>query len=360
MTSEPLGVRFETRGKIGLISLDRPKALNALTYGMILAIGPRLRSWADDPDIAAVVVRGMGDRAFCAGGDVLEIYRDGLAAREGGGSGLTRDYFREEYRLNHQIHTFPKPYVALADGIVMGGGVGLSIHGSHRVVTEATTFAMPEVGIGLFPDVGATWFLPRCPGELGTYLALTGDRCGPGDCVYIGFAQHFVRRARLDDLIDALAEAAWTTRPAGVLVEEVLDGFAEPPGDNHLAVHRDLIDHCFSTDSIDGVLDRLEAAGTDWSRQTAATIRTRSPSSLTIALRALRDGRTLDYPACVAMEYRLTQWCMAGHDWYEGIRALLVDKDKTPRWRPSSLGEVTDADVGRAFASLGENDLLVA
>ena len=360
MTSEPLGVRFETLGNVGLISLDRPKALNALTHGMILAIGPQLRSWADDPNVAAVVIRGAGDRAFCAGGDVLEIYRDGLAAREGKGNGLTRDYFRAEYTLNHLIHTFPKPYVALADGIVMGGGVGLSIHGSHRVVTEATAFAMPEVGIGLFPDVGATWFLPRCPGELGTYLALSGDRCGPGDCVYIGFARHFIRRARLGDVVDALAGATWTGRPANAVVEEILDGFSEPPGDNHLSVHRDLIDHCFSADSIDGVLGRLEAAGTDWARETAATIRTRSPSSLTIALRALRDGRTLDYPACVAMEYRLTQWCMAGNDWYEGIRALLVDKDKTPRWRPSSLDEITGADVDRAFTPLGEADLLVS
>ncbi len=358
-------VRLITEGPIGTIRLSRPQALNALTLPMIRAIDAQLRVWADDPTIKAVVVSGEGGKAFCAGGDVLAVYNAGLADRQPQNPGhLTVSFFRDEYTLNHLIHRFPKPYVALVDGISMGGGVGVSIHGSHRVVTETTVFAMPETGIGLFPDIGGGWFLPRFPGEMGTFLGLTGVRCKAADCLYVGYGTHFIPRERLGQVGDALAEADWpqASDRAGLdaVVDGVLRGLGEDPGTAPLADDRGAIDRCFAHDRVEAIIAALEQEGTDWARGVLAKLDGHSPLSLKVALRQIRLGATLEYEDVVAMEYRLSQRAMAAHDFYEGIRALLVDKDKTPLWRPASLRDVSPEMVEAYFAPLEDRDLLLS
>ncbi len=336
-------ILLEVRGAAAVATLNRPRALNALTLDMIHAFYPRLGQWAADREIGAVVVQGAGERAFCAGGDIRALY-DG-----GPGSRITAQFFRDEYRLNHRIFHFPKPYVALMDGITMGGGVGLSVHGSHRIVTEATVFAMPETGIGLFPDVGGSYFLPRLPGEVGMYLALTGSRLKAADCLYAGIADAFVPAARLDELVAALA--------AGETVEAVLERVAEDPGPAPLSDLREAIDRCFAGESVEAIEAALEEEGSAWARETLAQMAGKSPTSQKIAFRQLRTGRRLGFDDCMIMEYRLSQRVMAGHDFFEGVRAAVVDKDQTPRWRPASLAEVSDEDIEAYFAPLGERDL---
>lgn len=343
-------IRFEVAGPLGIVTLDRPKALNALTLPMIRAFDPVLAEWERDPAVRAVVIRGAGDRAFCAGGDVRAVYDDGKAMKEGTGDGaLTRDFFREEYRLNRRIHRFHKPYVALLDGITMGGGVGLSVHGSHRVATEKTLFAMPETAIGLFPDVGGSWFLPRCPGETGAYVALTGTRLHAADVLYLGIGTHRVPSERLDALVGELAGADWSGE-ARAVVDGVVARHALAPEPAPLAQRREEIDRCFAFDTVEGILEALEAEGTEWAATTLKTLSRMSPSSLKVSLRQIRLGKGLDFDEAMKMEYRLSQACMRGNDFYEGIRALLVDKDKSPKWRPAELAAVGPADVERYFA----------
>lgn len=353
------GIRTGRSGQIGIITLDRPKALNALDLAMIRTLDPVLDDWAADPEVRAVVIRGAGDRAFCAGGDVRAVWQAGrqAMAEAAEGRGLTADFFREEYLLNHRIHVFPKPFIALVDGIAMGGGVGLSVHGSHRVVTERAVFAMPETGIGLFPDVGGGWFLPRFPGETGTYLALTGERLGPADCLYTGYATHHVRADRLEELIEALRRAD-LSGDARAAAGRVIDAFRADAGAPPLAAHRDAIDRCFGGDSVEAIIDALDREGSDWAAGVRRTLETRSPTSLKVTLAQLRRGRRMDYRDVVTMEYRLSQAFMAGHDFYEGIRAVLVDKDRNPRWEPASLRGVLDADVERHFQPLPGRDLV--
>jgi enoyl-CoA hydratase len=324
---------------------------------MIREFDPRLAEWAADPEVEAVIVRGGGDRAFCAGGDVRAVAEAGKALREGRGDGaLTRDFFREEYVLNRRIHTLSKPYIALLDGITMGGGVGLSVPGSHRVVTGKTLFAMPETGIGLFPDVGGSWYLPRCPGEIGTYLALTGARMHAADTLYAGLATHHVASDRTAGLVEALAATDWSG-DAKATVDGVLEGFAEPAGEPPLAARRDAIDRCFGFDSVEEILGALEKDGTDWSVSTLENLSQMSPTSLKVTLRQIRLGASLSFDDAMIMEYRMSQAFIQGDDFYEGIRALLVDKDRSPKWRPSSLGQVGADDVERYFAPLGAQDL---
>lgn len=348
---------FERRGPVGLITLSRPRALNALSLGMVQAMDARLKAWADDAGVRAVVVRGAGDRAFCAGGDVRAVYQDGLAARAGAGGALTVQFFWDEYRLNRRIKRFPKPYVALIDGIVMGGGVGVSIHGSHRVATERTLCAMPETGIGFFPDVGATWALSRMAGEIGTYLALTGERIGPSDALYAGFATHMAASERLDALVGALTAADYGD-DAGAAVDRTLAAFSSPPGaEAELAHARPMIDRCFGFDDVADIVAHLDAERSDWGTATRARLAKASPTSLKTTLRALREARGLEFEEALAVEYRLSQGFMRGHDFYEGIRAVLVDKDQAPRWRPSSLDAVTDSMVEAHFAPPLARDL---
>ncbi len=345
-------IRFDHRGGVGGVTLNRPRALNALTLDMIHRFDAQLRAWAGDDTIKAVLIEGLGGKAFCAGGDVLAVYHAGQE-----GEALAADFFRHEYTLNRRIKTFPKPYIALLNGITMGGGVGVSVHGEFRVVTENLMFAMPETGIGLFPDIGASWFLPRCPGETGTYLGLTGHRLGAADAMALGLGTHYVPAERLRDLEVALYQADWGGGPAEQTVRDLLDGFAADPGPAPLDAHFDVIDRCFAFDQVERIVAALKADGSDFAMQALRALEGKSPTSLKVSLAQLRRADGLSFDDCMAMEYRLSQAFMAGHDFYEGIRALLVDKDKTPVWSPATLAEVTDAMVARHFESLGPRDL---
>ncbi|MBV6632752.1 MAG: enoyl-CoA hydratase/isomerase family protein [Alphaproteobacteria bacterium] len=360
-------ILFDRKGPLGLITLNRPRALNALNLPMIREMAPQLDAWAKDDSVAAVVITGAGEKAFCAGGDVKSVYQDGLAAKSGEGDGaLTRDFFREEYQLNRAIYRFPKPYIALIDGITMGGGVGLSVHGSHRIATETTMVAMPETAIGLFPDVGATYVLARAPGEAGAYLALTGDRLSAADALYAKIATHHVPSDKLDALVDALASADWGQAETGkerLFADGIIEPFVTDAGEAKLAALQDAIDQAFGSDTVEEIIAELTSmiggAGADgeWAKETVETMGKRSPTSMKIAREQLDRGTALDLESCLVMEYRLTQGCMAGHDFYEGIRAVLVDKDHDPKWEPAQLTDVTDAIVEKHFEALGENDL---
>lgn len=341
--SEDAEVLFEQRGFVGLITLNRPKALNALTHGMALAMTAQLKAWRDDDSIGCVVVRGAGEKAFCAGGDIRALYESGKA-----GTSYALDFYRDEYILNALIKHYPKPYIALINGVVMGGGVGVSVHGSHRIASEIITFAMPETGIGLFPDVGGTYFLPRMKGEIGMYLALTGARLKTADAIYAGFATDCVPMARWDDLIAQLSK---TPDP-----QLVLAGLAEPAPAPPLAAIADTVQRLFSGNSIDAILAALDADASPFARDALAVIATKSPTSLKVAYRQLREGAKMGFDDCMKLEYRLVHRVVAGHDFYEGVRATIIDKDGAPKWKPASLADVSDADIDDYFAPL-ENEL---
>ncbi|GIL41303.1 enoyl-CoA hydratase/isomerase family protein [Roseiterribacter gracilis] len=354
MTEAP-EVLFERRGSIGIITLNRPKALNALTTGMCAAIDGSLRDWGRDPAVRAIITRGTGGRAYCAGGDVRAVAESGARRKAGDDDGLTRDFFRTEYRMNRRLQRFEKPLIALIDGVTMGGGIGLSMHGSHRVATERTLAAMPETGIGLFPDVGASYVLPRLPGAFGLYLALTGARLGAADLAHLGMATDVIESARLDDLVDALVAAEWNAGEARAVTDGVLKTFRVAPTAAPLAEHKDVIDACFALDTVEAILAALDKTPGAFASETAATIRTMSPTSCKISHEEMRRGRDLSFDDCMRMEYRLTQSVLADHDFYEGIRALLIDKDKQPKWKPATLAEV--GDVARYFAAPADGDL---
>ncbi|MFQ5783435.1 MAG: enoyl-CoA hydratase/isomerase family protein [Alphaproteobacteria bacterium] len=348
-------ILFAVEGAVGRVTLNRPKALNALTHDMALRLDRRLAEWASDDTVSVVAVDAAGERAFCAGGDIRALYRALLTP----GDPLIADFYRDEYRLNHRIFTYPKPYVALIDGVVMGGGVGISVHGSHRVASEHILFAMPETGIGLFPDVGGSWFLPRMPGEIGMYLGLTGARLKAADARYAGVATHYVPRERHPLLLRTLAEMSYGDDAYGA-VGAVLARFDEDPGSPPLAAHRDAIDRCFSEDSVEDILAALAAAGGDWAQTTMAALADKSPTSLKVAFRQLREGAALDdFAQAMRMEYRLSQRFCAGHDFREGVRAVVIDKDNAPQWRPDRLDRVSVATVDAYFAPLGDDDLVL-
>jgi len=338
-------IQFDVRGRAGFVTLNRPRALNSLTLPMIETMDARLTAWATDPGIDVVVVRGAGDRAFCAGGDVRAIWRAGKD-----GDPLTRDFFRAEYRLNRRIKTYPKPYVALIDGVTMGGGVGVSVHGSHRVATEHTIFAMPETRIGLFPDVGGSHFLPRLEGKLGLYLGLTGVRLKAADARFAGVATHYVDSAQLPDVEAALAES-------GSDVNATLAGHTSDPGPAPLATYRAAIDRCFAGVTVEGIIAALEDEGGAWAEEALEALRVASPTSLKITVEELRRGAKLDFDASMSMEFRLSQACLARHDSYEGIRAALIDKDNAPNWQPADLADVSAELVAAHFAPLPDGDL---
>ena len=356
--SETDDILLERRGALGLVTLNRPKALNTLSLAMYRVMDPKLLEWGSDPAVRAIVVRGAGDRAFCAGGDVRAIY-DARAHPQGRPGDYKADFFREEYRLIERVHRFPKPYIALMDGIAMGGGMGVSVNGSHRVVTERSLCAMPEVHIGLFPDVGATRYLNLCPGKIGLYLALTGARIKAADMLYCGFATQYVRHERVADLVEALVTIDWRAGEERAQVDAVLERYRESPGAPPLAGLRPEIDRCFAGASIEAILEALARERSDWARETRATIERASPISLKITFHQMKLGEAgMDIEAALALEYRMTQHVMAAHDFYEGIRAVLVDKDQNPRWQPASLADIGEAEVARYFESLGERELV--
>ena len=315
--------------------LNRPKALNALGSAMIERLAEWLAASGDDNNISALGIRSSGGGAFSAGGDVRALFE---AWKRGDRAALDR-FYRREYRLNRAIHRCPKPYVAVIEGLVMGGGAGVSINGSHRLVGPEARFAMPETGIGFFPDVGASWFLARCPGQIGLYLGLTGSRIGPADMLYAKLATHVLpvgtRDIEFNQIENLTAEA----------------------GPSTLAGLQPAIDRCFSGDSIEAILSALESEDSDWGRATLASLRQKSPTALKIAFRQLRQAPSLDFEAAMIVEYRLARHFMAGHDFFEGVRATVIDKDRHPRWRPASLAEVDAGFVDSYFAPADGPDL---
>ncbi|TGQ41140.1 enoyl-CoA hydratase/isomerase family protein [Mesorhizobium sp. M00.F.Ca.ET.216.01.1.1] len=338
-------IRFERLGKAGVVTLTRPQALNAVTHRMVKALDKALRSWERDDGVDVVVVKAEGSRAFSAGGDILHIYEAGRAGNP------PVDFFADEYQLNARIARFKKPYVALIDGIVMGGGVGISFHGSQRVMTENAQFAMPEVGIGFFPDVGASHLLPDLCGSFGMYLALTGNRIRYGDALWSGLASHTIKAEDQAGFLDRLAA---TGDPESVLRSCFIPARRETDRPTLEAIARH-----FAQPSLAEIISSLEraAAADEFAAKTLATIRTRSPTSLHVAWRQISAGLTLSMDECMKMEFRILNRMLAGHDFYEGIRAAIIDKGSTPQWRPASLDAVSAADVDAYFAPLGEREL---
>jgi enoyl-CoA hydratase len=343
-------IEFDRRGAAGVITLTRPQALNAVTHEMVRALRCMLEKWAGDPAVTRVVIMAAGGRAFSAGGDIRALTDLGKA----GQVDEAVQFWRDEYPLNAYIKNYRKPYIAMIDGILMGGGVGISIHGSHRVAGDKFQFAMPEVGIGFFPDVGATWFLPRMPGELGTYCALTGDRFNAADACASGVATHRVPSSRFPELFEGLYGT--------VSVDAVVAAFTEPAGEGPIVARRHAIDRLFAGDRIESILAALDSETgehADWAHGTAANIRSKSPLSLKLALAQVRRGKAWDFAACMRAEFRIVSRVIRGHDFYEGVRAVITDKDNKPRWRPPTLEGVSDAEVERHFSPLNEEDLVL-
>jgi enoyl-CoA hydratase len=335
-------VLFEKRGHLGVITLNRPQAVNALTSGMVQAMMEQLTEWADDDGVKTVLVHGAGERGLCAGGDIVAIYDDML--RHGG---QTADFWAAEYRLNSLIARYPKPYVAFMDGLVLGGGVGISAHGSVRVVTERTRTGMPETTIGFVPDVGGTLLLSRSPGESGTYAALTGAHLSGADALFLRLADHFVPSESLPALAEALESST---------AEAAVGRFVQEPPASALSGQSEWIDAAFASDDAEEIVARLRAAGGD-AAAAADTIEAKSPTAVKVALESLRRVRELSLEEALEQEYRVGVRCLAGPDFREGIRAQVVDKDRNPQWKPASLAEVSPAAVEGFFASLGDREL---
>jgi enoyl-CoA hydratase len=340
-------VIVERRGAAGLITLNRPKALNALNLGMVRTIAAALDEFEEDSGVLRVVVAGLG-RAFCAGGDIRLLYEQGRA----GDHAAQLAFWREEYILNRRIKRYTKPYVALIDGIVMGGGVGLSAHGSHIVAGERYAFAMPEVGIGFFPDVGATYALPRLPHRAGRYFALTGERANAADALAFGLAGAFVESGRFPALVAALQRDGET----GDLIAQ----FKSQPPASTLVSEARIIERCFADEAILDILAALAAAaagGSPLAQAARAAMLARSPTSQAIALRQMQFGTEASFEEAMEAEFRIVSRICRGHDFYEGVRAVIVDKDNAPNWRPAAHAEVAPADVDAYFAPLGPDDL---
>jgi enoyl-CoA hydratase len=336
----------ERRGAAGVITLNRPRQLNALTLGMVRAVRDAFEVWRDDASITRIIIQGAGGRAFCAGGDIRALHDLGRAGR----IDEQRMFWREEYTLNHMLKTYPKPIVALIDGIVMGGGVGLAFHGSHRVATEKLTFAMPEVGIGFFPDVGASWLLPRLPGHAGRYLALTGARIGQGDALALGLATHGVESAALAGVYGALV--------GGEDIEAVLaaaPGHSTPP---KLIDHAKIVDEAFAEDALTAIMARLgqfALGGSHFAAETLEAMRTKSPTSMAIALEQMRRGGDMRFAEVMRMEFRIVSRIAEGHDFYEGVRAVIIDKDNAPAWKPTVVEQLDPRAIAAHFAPLADD-----
>ncbi len=331
-------------GRVGRLSLNRPQALHALTTAMCLAMTEALMAWRQDEDIDLILLDHTGPRGFCAGGDIRMLADSG--ASDGADA---RAFFFHEYRLNHLLFGYPKPVLALMDGVTMGGGVGLSAPARYRVATERTTYAMPETGIGLFPDVGGGWFLPRMPGRIGLYLALTGARIKAADCLMAGIATHVLESSACEDF-----KAAVLKSPADV--EDILNTFGVDSGPPPLGDVRGDIDQAFGGESVEAIIVRLEGQGTDWSRAQLAILASKSPQTLKVAYRQLElGGQAASFSQNMQMEYRIGSRVVQMHDFLEGVRAVLVDKDNTPAWEPARLAGVTAEILDAIFAPLPQD-----
>lgn len=325
-------------GAAGAILMNRPKALNALNQDMIRGFASAIGAWRDDTSVKLALLEGAGGRAFCAGGDVRAV----RAAAVAGDRAAVEAFFSEEYAVNAGIAGFGKPWVSLIDGVCMGGGIGVSVHGSHRIVTDHAMFAMPETAIALFPDVGTSFALPRLPGALGMWLALTGARLNGADAVHAGLATHFTTRDALPEL-----RAALVGGDIGAVAR-----FCQAPPEASFAPHRAAIDRCFSKGSIPAILAALEAEGTEWAQEQITVLRRVSPTSLFVTHELLRRGATRDLAGCLATELALTRVVVHDHpDFCEGVRAVLVDKDHHPKWQPATIEAVDQGAIQAMFSA---------
>lgn len=349
--SENEEVLFEVAGPVGRIHLNKPNSLNSLTMGMCGAMHDRLRDWAGDGAIRAVVVTGEGDRAFCAGGDVRRVCEVG---RED--SVRAREFFQIEYAMDAAVIDFPKPYVSLIDGIVMGGGLGISVNGRFRVMSEHVMAAMPETGIGLLPDVGATAFLNAAPGRIGLYLGLTGARLDAADAIHARFGTHFVPRDRQPSLLSALINAEYLG-DGFATVAGIIERYSGDPGESKLRARQQEIDRLFAPDRVEDIVAALEAEGSDFATECRGALSRMSPTSMKIAARQLTAHIGIPAREALVLEYRMVCHVLDRHDFYEGIRAALIDKDRNPSWKPATLEGVTDAEVDAHFAPLGDAEL---
>jgi enoyl-CoA hydratase/carnithine racemase len=328
---------------IGVITLNRPAVLNALNLHMIRSMYEKLNSWAKMPQVKAVMITGSGDRAFCAGGDIRLTYE--LHQKQD--KNITA-FFEEEYRLNSLIFHYPKPYIAFLNGITMGGGVGISIHGSHRIATERLSFAMPETGIGLFPDVGGTYFLPRLQNHMGYYLGLTGNRINADDCMALNITQHNVSSTCLNELVTLLANHPFKN-DLHAEISQLIEQFAIPSAPSTLMEQSQLIDEYFAGRTMEAIVKKLASTDHTFLQEIVQTLQKKSPTSLKITLAALLKGATLSFDACMQQEYRLVSNCLKNHDFFEGVRALIIDKDQKPVWQPETLEKVTEETVQAYF-----------
>ncbi len=344
MTEEP-EVLTRVEGGVGRVTLNRPKALHALTTNMCRLITDALLAWRDDEAVHCILIDHSGERGFCAGGDIRMLAESGA-----GDAQDAREFFHTEYRLNHLLFVYPKPVVAVMDGVTMGGGVGLSMPAAVRIATERTTFAMPETGIGLFPDVGGGWFLPRLPGKAGLWLALTGARIKGADCMRLGIATHYMPSEHVEGFKAALAEHPGSI--PGALAHFVRDAGPAP-----IEAHLDDIDRFFGRPTVEAILEDLELDTGEWARSTLVTLGTKSPQTMKVAFRQLAHGALLtDFADNMVMEYRIGARVVQRPDFIEGVRAVIVDKDNTPRWTPETVEEVGDDLLDEIFAPLPANE----
>lgn len=334
-------VLFSVEGSVGRLRLNRPKAIHALTTQMCQAMGQALLRWRDDSNVDVVVIEHAEGRGFCAGGDVVMLARSGDTDAE-----EAKRFFFAEYRLNHLLFTYPKPTVAIMDGITMGGGVGISLPCDFRIATENTRFAMPETGIGLFPDVGGGWYLPRLPGRVGEFMALTGARLDGSECHYLGLATHYVEQSSLADMVERIAKTPQR-------VQGPIGAFAATPPDAKIAANLPSITKLFASDRLEDVLAALEADGGDWATTELATLRTKSPLSCKVSLRLMAEGaQRSSFTDEMRAEYALAGRVVRTHDFREGVHALLIDKSGNPQWDPAVPEEVTDEMLDVLFAPL--------
>lgn len=341
------------QGRLGILVLDRPKALNALSLGMVETLETVLDDWAADRAVEAVLIRSSSERAFCSGGDVRAI---GILPDPAAREALGRRFFATEYRVNHRINTMKKPFIALLSGVAMGGGLGLSVHGSHRVASETLRMAMPETVLGLFPDVGGAWFLNRCPGAIGRYLALTGQHIGTADALSAGLATHHVPAARFEALTAALVGAP---RLDHATVDAIIAAHAADAGAGSLAARQAEIDRLFSGADLGAVVAAIDhaAPSADWIAEARAVLHHASPTSLRATWRRMLDAPGQDIARVLKDDYRMAVRIVAGPDFPEGVRAIFVDKDRNPRWRPATLDAVAAADIDALLAPLPGGEL---
>lgn len=347
-------IKFEKTGDWGVVTLQNEKALNALDWDMVKAMRAQLMQWASDKSVRAVLVRGAGERAFCAGGDIRWLHdtaKDDPAH--------AAEFFREEYRNNSLIYHYPKPYVALIDGITMGGGVGISVHGDFRVAGDSTMFAMPETGIGLFPDVGGGHFMPRLHDDVGLYYALTGARAKAADCMAAGIATHYTAHDQYEALETALLGAPLSEQTHAD-IEAVLDRFAGDPGHAPINDIRADIKRLFSgKETLDDLMTALEKDDSDFANDTLKILSRMSPTSMRITFEQMKRGGALDFDENMKMEFRVVRRIMEGKDFFEGVRAQILDKDRNPKWDPESLDAITDEDITYYFNELGDAELIL-